>query len=191
MIFRAKFEKSHFWPPPTCQKGQQRVIQEQSSLRDLSFFRQIMAACKNSANPNGPVTRSRIKPSFFICYTLERLWPLPQPKRLRCDIVHGHLVIRCFPARQVFGRLRAGLFVLVSRFVYIKNYLAAPFGLCHNLTSSSNHLELKFIRLWNHIVQQRVTTLLDELGTRVFWGTPHTCPNWKKVIKLKVYKFKN
>ena len=91
MIFRAKFEKSHFWPPPTCQKGQQRVIQGQSSLKDLLFFHQIMAACKNSANPNGPVTRSRIKPSFFICYTLERLWPLPQPKRLRCDIVHGHL----------------------------------------------------------------------------------------------------
>ena len=67
------------------------MIQGQSSLKDLLFFHQIMAACKNSANPNGPVTRSRIKPSFFICYTLERLWPLPQPKRLRCDIVHGHL----------------------------------------------------------------------------------------------------
>ena len=104
--------------------------------------------------------------------------------------MHGHLVIRCFPARQVFGRLRAGLFVLVSRFVYIKNYLAAPFGHCHNLTSSSNHLELKFIRLWNHIVQQRVTTLLNELGTRVFWGTPHTCPNWKKVINLKITNLK-
>ena len=68
------------------------MIQGQSSLKDLLFFHQIMAACKNSANPNGPVARSRIKPSFFICYTLERLWPLPQPKRLRCDIVHGHLV---------------------------------------------------------------------------------------------------
>ena len=168
--------------PPTCQKGQQRVIQEQSSLKDLLFFHQIMTACKNSANPNGPVTRSRIKPSFFICYTLERLWTLPQPKRLRCDIVHGHLVIRYFPARQVFGRLRAGLLVLVFRFVYIKKYLAAPFGHCHNLISSSNHLELKSIRLWNHVVQQRVTTLLNELGMRVFWGTPHTCPNWKKVL---------
>ena len=89
------------------------------------------------------------------------------------------LVIRCFPARQVFGRLRAGLFVLVSRFVYIKNYLAAPFGHCHNLnppaiTSNSN------LSLWNHVVQQRVTALLNELGMRVFWGTPHTCPNWKK-----------
>ena len=73
------------------------MIQEQSSLKDLLFFHQIMAACKNSANPNGPVTRSRIKPSFFICYTLERLWPLPQPKRLRCDIVHGHLGVRRSP----------------------------------------------------------------------------------------------
>ena len=166
------------------------MIQEQSSLRDLLFFRQIMAACKNSANPNGPVTRSCIKPSFFICYTLERLWPLPQPKRLRCDIVHGHLVIRCFPARQVFGPMRAGLFFLVFRMVYIKNYLAAPFGHCHNLISSSNHLELKSIRLWNYIVQQSVTTLLNEFAMRVFWGTPHTCPNWKKVMNLKVYKFK-
>ena len=60
-----------------------------------------MAARKNSANPNGPVTRSRIKPSFFICYTLERLWPLPQPKRLRCDIVHGHQV-RSGPRGQEF-----------------------------------------------------------------------------------------
>ena len=77
------------------------MIQEQSSLRDLLFFRQIMAACKNSANPNGPVTRSRIKPSFFICYTLERLWPLPQPKRLRCDIVHGHLGGRRGPTAGV------------------------------------------------------------------------------------------
>ena len=73
------------------------MIQGQSSLKDLLFFHQIMAACKNSANPNGPVTRSRIKPSFFICYTLERLWPLPQPKRLRCDIVHGHLAKQAFP----------------------------------------------------------------------------------------------
>ena len=97
MIFRAKFEKKSFLTPPTCQKGQQRVIQGQSSLKDLLFFHQIMAACENLANPNGPVTRSRIKPSFFICYTLERLWPLPQPKRLRCDIVHGHLVIRSLP----------------------------------------------------------------------------------------------
>ena len=129
--------------------------------------------------------------SIFTCMFSSGWGPYPNLKVLLCEKMHDHLVIRCFPARQVFGRLRAGLIVLVSRFVYIKNYLAAPFGHCHNLISSSNHLELKSIHLWNHVVQQRVTTLLNELAMWVFWGTPHTCPNWKKVLNLKVYKFKN
>ena len=127
--------------------------------------------------------------SIFTCKFSSGWGPYPNLKVLLCEKMHDHLVIRCFPARQVFGRLRAGLFVLVSRFVYIKNYLAAPFGHCHNLISSSNHLELKSIRLWNHVVQQKFTTLLNVLGMRVFWGTPHKSP--KKVINLKVYKFKN
>ena len=133
MIFRAKFEKKSFLTPPTCQKGQQRVIQEQSSLRDLLFFHQIMAACKNSANPNGPVTRSRIKPSFFICYTLERLWPLPQPKRLRCDIVHGHLESLVPPLRATCFWLLVPIISLLRirctcALILIRAYWQCPSG---------------------------------------------------------------
>ena len=86
-----------------------------------------MAACKNSANSNGGVSRTRR--GVFILNTyrstpyLERRAdgaPPPVLTETGCTS-SGHLVIRCFPARQVFGRLRAGMFVLVSRFVYIKN----------------------------------------------------------------------
>ena len=95
-----------------------------------------MAACKNSANPNGPVTRSRIKPSFFICYTLERLWPLPQPKRLRCDIVHGHLGGRRGPTAGV-GPESGAFSSICSQFECFVSlctldlYLTVPFGHCN------------------------------------------------------------
>ena len=60
-IFLQKSEKKSFLTPPTCQKGQQRVIQAQRSLKDFWFSRQIMAACKNSALFNVPVPRSRVE----------------------------------------------------------------------------------------------------------------------------------
>ena len=60
-IFLQKIEKKSFLTPPTCQKGQQRVIQAQRSLKDFWFSRQIMAACKNSALFNVPVPRSRVE----------------------------------------------------------------------------------------------------------------------------------
>ena len=60
-IFLQKNEKKSFLTPPTCQKGQQRVIQAQRSLKDFWFSRQIMAACKNSALFNVPVPRSRVE----------------------------------------------------------------------------------------------------------------------------------
>ena len=103
-IFLQKIEKKSFLTPPTCQKGQQRVIQAQSSPKDFWFSRQNVAACKNSALFNVPVPRSRVEIPLLTCYFFERLRPLPQPKRLYCDTLHGHLVIRCFAARQVFGQ---------------------------------------------------------------------------------------
>ena len=60
-IFLQKIEKKSFLTPPTSQKGQQRVIQAQRSLKDFWFSRQIMAACKNSALFNVPVPRSRVE----------------------------------------------------------------------------------------------------------------------------------
>ena len=91
------------------------------------------------------------------------------------------------PSDQVFSRsasvwsAKSGAVGSCFPLCLYQNYRAAPFGHCHNLISSSNHLELKSIRLWNHIVQQSVTTLLNELAMRVFLGTPHTCPNSKKL----------
>ena len=90
-IFLQKNEKKSFLTPPTCQKGQQRVIQAQRSLKDFWFSHQIMAACKNSALFNVPVPRSRVEIPLLTCYFFERLRPLPQPKRLYCDTLHGHL----------------------------------------------------------------------------------------------------
>ena len=138
--------------PPTWPKVQLIAIQRPKSLKDYFLESRFMAACKNSANSNGGVPRNRR--GVFILNTyrstpyLERRAdgaPPPVLPETGCTS-SGHLVIRCFPARQVFGRLRAGLFVLVSSFVYIKNYLAAPFGHCHNVISSSNHLELKSLK---------------------------------------------
>ena len=114
-----------FLTPPTWPKVQLIAIQRPKSLRDYFLELRFMAACKNSANSNGRVSRTRR--GVFILNTyrstpyLERRAdgaPPPVLTETGCTS-SGHLVIRCFPARQVFGRLRAGLSILVSGFVYI------------------------------------------------------------------------
>ena len=109
-----------------------------------------MAACKNSANPNGPVTRSRIKPSFFICYTLERLWPLPQPKRLRCDIVHGHLDVRCLP-QAVSCRVISSFFVVICYYLdkYKWKNLVKLFVICSGFSLIDKWCFLLYLFLRN------------------------------------------
>ena len=174
-----------FLTPPTCQKVQQRVIQEQSSLKDLLFFHQIMAAGKNSANPNGPVTRSRIKPSFFICYTLERLWPLPQPKRLRCDIVHGNLGGRrghcqVFASGKVFRFYRRVLTVNLCEVWFV----------CYIAISCTK------INLFEHCCSSHNRGLAFVISRRRLEGTgtgEHGVAHFKttKNIPVKIFNLKN
>ena len=132
-IFLLKNEKKSFLTPPTCQKGQERVIQAQSSLKDFWFSRQNVAACKNSALFNVPVPRSRVEIPLLTCYFFERLRPLPQPKRLYCDTLHGHLGGRhgpgsgLCPESGVFN-LVCSVFESFDSLSTLPRYLAVPFG---------------------------------------------------------------
>ena len=166
------------------------MIQGQTSLKDLLFFHQIMAACKNSANPNGPVTRSRIKPSFFICYTLERLWPLPQPKRLRCDIVHGHLESLVAPLRATSSK--SGVPPLVRRsschaahFYYQQSLLWFLSGSALRALTACSASSFLFFRLLFENVKKNRGDECEASGSlrgHVVGQAPHNMPSknfWK------------
>ena len=99
-----------FLTPPTWPKVQLIAIQRPKSLKDYFLESRFMAACKNSANSNGGVSRTRR--GVFILNTyrstpyLERRAdgaPPPVLPETGCTS-SGHLDVRCFAARQVFGQ---------------------------------------------------------------------------------------
>ena len=52
-LFGHFLEKVENWPPPTCSKVNEGVLQSRKSLRDFSFSRQFMAACKKLEKVTG------------------------------------------------------------------------------------------------------------------------------------------
>ena len=185
-----------FLTPPTWPKVQLIAIQRPKSLKDYFLESRFMATCKNSANSNGGVSRNRR--GVFILNTyrstpyLERRAdgaPTPVLPETGCTS-SGHLVIRCFPARQVFGRLRAGLFLFPALFIS-KIIWQRPSGTATTWypPAINSNLNLSFFEtiLFSKVLQPH----LMNWASACFWGTRHTCPSWNKLINLKFYKFKN